>query len=268
VKKYLILAAIFAVAVAVLVLEIRHRHALAVKDAAIAQAAKDIGAVKADLVSAQTLIAVLQRSKIADVGKIVKAGGTPTTYAKITTAVSDTAKGTEKTEAGKPCPVEWSDEYHRFHVDLSTGLLTRQQLFTLELAVFRDASGKQQYVKGDFREYDPQTKAEIPVTGATLGVSVEVNDEKPPGPSRWHLRGIAVIDYRGAFGVGAYAEPIQHVTVGALGVYSTKDKDFRAALFAGYRPFNWTVSVGPYLGISSKAGTLTGGVAVAIEVTR
>jgi hypothetical protein len=268
VKKYLALGGILALAVIVLIFDIYKRRELAKADAAVAEAAKEVGAVRAQLVSAKQLIAELQKSKIAGVGKIIKAGAVPTTHATVTESIKDTAKGTEKTEAGSPCPIEWSDEYHRFHVDLSTGLLTRQQLFTLQLVVFRDASGNQQFTKSVLTEYDPQTKQDLPASGIALGVHVEVNDEKPPGPSRWHLRGVAAVDYRGAFGVGTYVEPFQHITVGLLGLYSAKDKDFRAAAFAGYRPWDWTVSFGPYLGISTHAGTLVGGVAATIQVTR
>lgn len=219
----------------------------------LAALAKDLGATTADVVSTQKLAQGLRGQLAAANAKLSAAGARPEVHTSATANIADTAPGTTALPPpGVECPVLWSDSYHRFKVDLPSGLLTRRQMFTLETVVFRGVDGSQRFGKAEMREFDPETKAEIPNTGITLGLNVQVTDEKGPGASRWHLYGVAAVDHRTALGAGVQAEPLAHAVLTAAGLYSAKEKEGRALLGLGYRPGSWAIAFSGYGAYSTK----------------
>lgn len=249
----------------------RYEHAQNLKNAALvaelrakvdAIVATTPGAAVGTVVKEGGAIAGLtprQKGFVAAVKKADK-GATVSAAAETTVSIKDTAKGAAT-------PTSWSDEYGRFHVDLPSGLLHREQKFKFGVVVLRGTDGEYQTISGDFREFSPKTGDEIPSKGATLETTFKVIEQKEPGPGRFHLRGVFGIDQRAGIGGGAQINPWKGLTVGVLGLYSPKEREGRAVIHAGWRLFGSTISLGPYGGVSTKGGVVFGAAAT-IELTR
>lgn len=160
------------------------------------------------------------------------------------------------------------DVYHRFHFDLPSGLLHREQKFTLSLLTIRGVDGAYRVQKADFKEFDPKTGEEIPLTNVAYSGTYEFVEEHAEGAGPWHLRAVAAVAYPWGLGAGIEVNPYKHLTLAGLLLYQPDEKAVVGAVGAGWRLFNSNVAVGPYLGISSKGGIVSGGAMATIEVTR
>lgn len=187
--------------------------------------------------------------------------------------VKDRAKGETVTAPGAPCPSEWSDEYHRFRVSLPSGLLQRSQMFMLSGVILTDTDGKKRFTKYEFREFDPSTEKEIPTTGVNLTTDLNFVEASVRGPSRWHVRWVAAVDYRPAVGIGVQVNPLGDLTLGLLGLY--KPAAPSGGIVAGhvgwrlnFPGFHSTLAVGPWVGYQFPNPKLAVGAAATIELTR
>jgi hypothetical protein len=236
-------------------------------DKAIAAAVAQVGAAQGTLVKEREASKLLG-SQLAKAYQALKAkGATLESHTDTKVEVSDSTPG-GLVAATPTAPATWQDEYHRFALQLPNGPLRRHQLFGLEGIAVRSPDGSIRAADYNFKEYDPETKAEIPIEGATLKTTFQFVEEKAEGPGPFHLRGVAAVDQRGAPGGGIAINPWRGLTVGLLALYSPRDKDLRGALHVGYRLFGSTIAAGPYIGASTKGGGLLFGAAVTIEVTR
>lgn len=296
-RKLLALLALLAVA-AVLVAylsaarwkdERAHAAEIKAKDAVIAAKSKELGGVAA----VRTTDLEIRRSlegKLAEYAdKLKAAGGKLIEHASERITISDTttgrfslapqgptaphdvlASGVPAVQSG-PCGA-WDDEYHRFHLDLCSGLLKRAQLFKYEAAVVKGLDGKHRFVKSELREFDPVTGAEIPNTGIAMEGEYQFGEESAPPVGWLHLRAVAAVDHRAALGGGLqFANWKDKANASILGLYSPRDRDVTVALHGGYRVrWPWldtNLSVGPFVGFSIPRGWI-GGAAVTLELTR
>jgi hypothetical protein len=239
---------------------------LAVTKAKVDEVLDQLGGVQGTLIKERAARLTPEQQKF--VGQIRKADPKATidTVSQTKIEVADTAKGTATTPPGSPCPTSVADEYGRFRFDLPSGLLHRQQEFTLDLVTVRGVDGSYRVQSAEFREWKPGTKTEIPTTGVKATTNFQFVEEQKPGPGRFHLWGVAAVDHRAAPGGGVQIEPLDHLTASVLGFYSPKDKDFRGALHLGWRPGKWALTVGPYIALSTKGTGLVYGGAATIRV--
>lgn len=175
-------------------------------------------------------------------------------------------------------PPECRDEYHRFGVVVrpdGTCAMWRKQLFEMDTLFIRSGDGKTRISKTEFRELDPETRAQIPTTGVDIKGNFTFADEVPPKPPIIHPRLVVGVDHRLSFGAGVELlnlerteRPfIEKLSVSLLGYYDRKSNEGRAAAQLGYRILNSNITVGPYVGVSSSGG-LVFGAGAAIQVTR
>lgn len=239
--------------------------------AAVEAKARELKAVQGQLVSEKALTATLHRDLQEFVSGMKKAGGVkkaPTGALSTAVTIKDTAAGSFKLPEGAPpltMPFVWTDEYHRFKVDFPSGLLTRNQKFKIDIAAVIIDDGL--YTKLDFREYDPETGAEIPTTGILHEGTLRVSTYKKPTPF-WHPRLVAVADHRGAVGAGAELINLKDkLNAGLVGLYSGKQDEGRGGAFVGYRLFDSNVSIGAY-GAASTEGNFAFGGLLSVALTR
>lgn len=235
-------------------------------NAKLADAAKELGFVKGELLSEREAGKRLGGS-LAKAYKALKAkGATLDSTSQTKVEISDTTAGGL---LGVPGGDQfWQDEHHRFTLQLPAGPLKRHQLFGLDGIVVRSLDGTIKATDYNFKEFDPETKEEIPIEGAKLETKFQFVEDEAPGPGRFHVRGVGGIDYRGAPAAGIQINPVGNLTVGLIGIYSPQNKEGRGVVHAGWRIFSTTISVGPYVGISSRGGGVLFGAAATIEVTR
>lgn len=237
--------------------------------AAVEAKAQELNAVKGQLVSEKALTATLHKDLQAFVDGMKKAAGVksaPTGILTTGVSIQDTARGfLTPTANASAAPSVWQDEYHRFKVDLPSGLLTRSQKFKIDIAAVIIDDGL--YTKLDFREYDPVTGKEIPTTGIVHEGTLMVSTYKQKTPF-WHPRLIAVADHRGAVGAGAELINFKDkLNAGLVALYSGKQDEGRGGAFVGYRLFNSNVSVGAY-GAASTEGAFAFGGLLTVALTR
>ena len=196
----------------------------------------------------------------------------------VSVAIEDTPNGRIVETPGGP--KEWRDDYHRFRLvfpEKPDGYYTfhRRQFFRLPGVFVRSPDGKTRVAKLELFELDPITKEVIPITGAQLQAEFTFADELPDAPGIFHLRALASVDHRLAFGAGVELlnfertkKPFfEKVTVSLLGYWDRKTDEGRGVVLAGYRLLNTNFVVGPYIGVSTT-GTAVFGAGAALQVTR
>ena len=190
-----------------------------------------------------------------------------------TVGISDTAKTVEtKTPEGTTV---LCDEYRRFCFELPAGILTRRQLFKMETVFVRSPDGKTRVAHADFFEYNPDTKEVIPTVGVDLKGAYSFVDEKAAAPPIFHPRLLIGVDSHLAPGVGVELlnlerteKPVlEKVTLSLVGYWDRKTQDGYGVAQFGYRILNSNITIGPYVGASTK-GALVVGAGAAIQVTR
>jgi hypothetical protein len=159
----------------------KERADLAIQVAAQKTAADQLGAVEG-VVKSQAEIIKAQDGKLADfVKKMAALGAKGVEKTDTQVVVHDHSEGTfsgpPKPDA-PPCPGAWDDQYHRFHVDLATGSLDRQQVFHFYGAIIRGVDGKHRFFKSELTEFDPKTGEAIPLEGVQYTNNFVFGDEK------------------------------------------------------------------------------------------
>lgn len=238
------------------------------KEKVFAAAAVEVGAVTGELIKEKAANLSLSAELLKKVLLLQKAGGRLTAATNTEIVISDESKAIAGPAIIGECPKTWGDQYQRFFLDIPSGLFKRSQLFHLEQAFVRSPTGEYSVASTALREFNPITKAEIPITGVRISGTYSMVEERAPGPSRWHLRGVAAVAYPYALGGGASINPYPPIAISLIGLWGPTSKDFRGVLAVGWRPAGLTLSFGPYVGLSSKGGSFVGGALAAIEVTR
>ncbi len=187
---------------------------------------------------------------------------------KSTVTISDTPAGHVDVVAA---PTRWSDDYHRFSLNLKDFSFTRKQAVVIEEVIASGPAG-QRIEKFAFHEKDPELGTEIPLLGIDVKTDFKFTKDAEPPVAPWHPRAVFAVDTRGAVGGGVQANPYKGLTLGAIGLYGGSQKDFRGALTLGWRLrlgfIDTTISPNFYYGISSKGGGAVTGGAATIELTR
>jgi len=230
----------------------------AAKSAALAEVARLAGAKPATVVKTVT---VTNTKLVPFLKKAAATGGTPVEHQTTTATISDK-------ESAAPTATSWDDPHHRFHLELPSGVFTRQQIFKFESVVVRAPDGKQRFIQSALTEYDPVTKQELPGTGITLDTALQVVNEKAETPGVFHPRIVAAFDQRAAVGVGLEFVEFHQLDLSVLGFYDRKTGKGDAALHLGYRltipGVQTNLAIGPYWSPINKQL----GAAVTIQVTR
>lgn len=261
-----------------LVVNARLQHevneALVAKQQAFQQAATADG-WKATAVASQSAMAAQVAALQASIEKLRKAGGTVASTQHTTATIHDTVPAAHDVVAG-----EWHDEYHRFHLNIPTGILTRDQLFTYDAAVAIGPDGSTRVLKESFEELDPTTRLVVPGPSPRLESHLSFAKDLGPAVPVFHPRVVAAIGLTGAPGGGVEllnlerlkAPVLSNLNLSALALYDAKNSDAQVGGMLGYRLrfpfFDSNISVGPSLMYSLKRGTTSVGAAVTIEVTR
>lgn len=160
--------------------------------------------------------------------KVIAAGGriTSRTAADITIKDSMTAAPVYAPGASaevKKAEINWTDEYGRFHLNLPSGLFTREQRFSWTSTLYVSPDGKTaRFADSEFREFSPKTGAEIPSAGTNMHVEIKTILEKSPEAAPWHPRLVA-IGVPSAFGLGVQANPWRGLILTAGGIYGSKN---------------------------------------------
>lgn len=242
------------------------------QEAVLVLKAQELGAIRGELKSERAIRAGLSDDlrRFADAMRATDKRATVASSSSTTVHVSDTVHGSVNAPDSVNTRTEWRDEHHRFRFTLPAGPLERRQSFRLSGVVVRGVTGSR-FERVDFAELDPETGERIPLEGVEIAHEFKYTEEKE-SVSRWHVRAVAAVDHRAAFGAGAQVNPAGGLTVGLVGLYDRKDSSVTGALHLGYRlrfpGFNSTLSVGPYVGLSSNRPGAVLGLAGTLEVTR
>ncbi len=238
----------------------------AAREAQFNMLATKLGAAVAEQKSAHDIAAGLSEKNSALVAALQKADKDSkiVQHDVSTVTIHDTVEGTLT-------PATWDDAYHRFHLNLTTGVFTREQKFRLEGVVVEGPDGKTKVRGVTFDEIDPKTGTVIPNSGATVDTKFEVVKETPP-VSMFHPRVLAVVG-SGGYGLGYQFMNLQdRFDLAAVALYAPATKAARLGPAVTWRvklPFlDTNLGVGPtYLYDTSKGNWSFGG-AVTIELTR
>lgn len=232
---------------------------------AVAEVAKSVSAVSGTKQNPAQILEIRSPGLAIAAKKITDAGGRLASHIGTDITIRDEAKAIPPTVQD---PAVWRDEYHRFNLDIASGLFKRVQSFKYDAAIVETLDGQHKFVKSDLREYDPVTGAEIPLTGVTMEGSFEFGKEVQAPKYGFHLRGVAAADHRLAFGGGVQFFNLKdRFNLSGVVLYSVKEKEARAGVAAGWRLFKSNVSAGPYIALSSKGGFVYGG-AITLELSR
>jgi len=238
--------------------------------------AKEQGATKAAVRSEREINAQLarQNASLAAFVAVMKKqskGSTVASSSTGTATIAESSKGTLTPET-PTSPAFCTDAFGTIKVN------TRDCSFQVNMPVrvaavaVRGLDGKTQFTKQRIELLDPVSGYPIPGTGTDLKiVDFAVTEDKGPEPGPFHLRAVAGVNERGAFGAGVKFWSWKSLDASAMGFYDRADKSVRGAVGLGYRlvlpAFNSTLSIGPHWGIDTK-GKSALGAAATIELTR
>lgn len=208
------------------------------------QTAKDVGAVRGELVSEKKLNDALTGQLKDAATKLELSGAHVVEHVTEKVTIHDTVKahpvasvpGADLQVGDKPAQANvWEDEYHRFHLDIPSGLFTRTQKFTYEAAILIGTDRTYRFVKSDLREYDPVTGIEIPAAGVQMAGSYQFTQEgaEPTAVSRFHPIVVAGVNGKGAFGGGVQFLRFGPVNLAGMAYY--QDHSISPQLQLGYR---------------------------------
>jgi len=256
-------------------LDLARRGGQKAETAAFVAEAKLHGAVVAKRISkreAEKMLSKTQAELFAALKKADKRARVDS-IARTDVKIEDTPAGSVVEVPGGPS--EWRDEFHRFRLELPSGPFRRRQAFRHDQFAVRAGDGKTVVQKSEFREFDPETGAEIPLTGVTIDSSLAVVDAPKAAPPIIHPRLVAGIDIQGSPGAGleiinlerTYWPGLKKLTISLIGYWDRKAGEGRGVAQVGYRVLNSNVTVGPYAGVSTS-GALVFGAGAAIQVTR
>ena len=234
---------------------------LALTKSRVAALTIELGGVNGELVKERSLRLTPKQKTFVTAIKKADKGATVSSVSTTEITIKDTAPGVV-TET------HVEDRHGRFRFDLPSGLLHREQRFTLDTVAIRGRDGSYRVQQTEFREFSPKTGEEIPSTGVNLKAHFEFAEEAIPGPGPWHPRIVAGVGFPFGVGAGVQFNPYKKFTVGAIALYQPDPKAAVGALTLGWRPLNSTLSVGPYAGISTRGGAFVGGVLATIELSR
>lgn len=168
-------------------------------------------------------------------------------------------------------PTSWDDPYHRFHLDLTTGVFTRDQKFRLEGVIVQGPDGSTKVRGVTVTELDPKMGTVVPNSGTQIETHFEVVKDSPP-VSMFHPRVLAVIG-SGGYGLGyQFMNFKDRFDLAAVALYAPASKAARLGPVLTWRvklPFlDTNLGIGPsYLYDTGKGNWSIGGVAT-IELTR
>ncbi len=177
-----------------------------------------VAATKAEVMAAMTAREKETAKKVTD------AGGRVSSRTAAEISIKDSVQAAPVYAPGasaevKKAEINWTDPYGRFHLNLPSGLFTRNQRFTFSSTIYVGPDGKTRFANTEFREFSPTTGEEIPTTGANMKVTLQTILEKEPGKGPWHPRLAALVAPGPALGVGGQLNPWRGLTLTGGAIY-------------------------------------------------
>ncbi len=210
-----------------------------VKEKAFEAAIAELKLVKAVASTRAEVLASMSSKEKEVTKKVTDAGGRVSSRTAAEISIKDSVQAAPVYAPGasaevKKAEINWTDPYGRFHLNLPSGLFTRNQRFTFSSTIYVGPDGKTRFANSEFREFSPTSGEEIPTTGANMKVTLQTILEKEPGKGPWHPRLAALVAPGPALGIGGQLNPWKGLTLTGGAIYG-KARSLEGVAGLGWR---------------------------------